>query len=106
MASSLRKEIVALLGLLFIIPSSILVGGEEGEQMPLGCSLNFDGELANESVKFQTDLGPRIPGSAASSALRDSIKSNLSGWHITESTHHSHGMTLTNLFATWNKTTS
>ena len=99
----MRKEIVALLALLFIIPSSILVGGEEGEHIPLGCSLNFDGELANESVKFQTDLGPRIPGSAASSALRDSIKSNLSGWHITESTHHSHGMTLTNLFATWNK---
>ena len=52
---------------------------------------------------FQTELGPRLPGSIESAALRESIKSNLTGWHITESTHHSNGMTLTNLYATWNK---
>ncbi len=99
----MRKVNVAILALLFIIPSSILAMAEESEVIPVGCSLNFDGNLANESVHFQTDLGPRIPGSAASSALRESIKSNLTGWEVTETTHHSNGMTLTNLFATWNK---
>ena len=99
----MRKGFVAILAFLFIMPSTISVTGQDSEEMPLNCSLNFNGELANESVHFQTDLGPRIPGSLASSALRDSIKSNLTGWHITESTHHSNGMTLTNLFATWNK---
>ncbi len=73
-----------------------------GEDTPIGCQLSFDGEMANESVQFQTSLGPRLPGSAASSALRESIKSNLTGWEITEKTHHVNGMVLTNIFATWN----
>ena len=99
----MRKGFIAILAFLFIMPSTISVTGQDSEETPINCSLNFNGELANESGHFQTDLGPRIPGSLASSALRDSIKSNLTGWHITESTHHSNGMTLTNLFATWNK---
>ena len=103
MASSMRKGIVVVLAILFLMHSTISVVGQDNENPPANCSLNFDGDLANQSVQFQTDLGPRIPGSAASSALRDSIKSNLTGWHITETTHHSNGMTLTNLFATWNK---
>ena len=103
MASSMRKGIVVVLAILFLMHSTISVVGQDTENPPANCSLNFDGDLANQSVQFQTDLGPRIPGSAASSALRDSIKSNLTGWHITETTHHSNGMTLTNLFATWNK---
>lgn len=99
----MRKGIVVVLAILFLMHSTISVVGQDNENPPANCSLNFDGDLANQSVQFQTDLGPRIPGSAASSALRDSIKSNLTGWHITETTHHSNGMTLTNLFATWNK---
>ena len=31
--------------------------------------LEFNGTLANESVHWQTDLGPRIPGSNASEAI-------------------------------------
>ena len=99
----MRKGIVAILTILFLMHSTVSVVGQDSEEIPSNCSLNFDGDLANQSIQFQTDLGPRIPGSAASSALRESIKSNLTGWHITESTHHSNGMTLTNMFATWNK---
>ncbi len=99
----MRKGIVALFTILFVVQSTVSVVGLDTENTPANCLLNFDGELANQSVQFQTDLGPRTPGSAASSALRDSIKSNLSEWDITETTHHSHGMNLTNLFATWNK---
>ena len=99
----MRKGIVALFTVLFLMHSTVSVVGQDTENTPANCLLNFDGDLANQSVQFQTDLGPRTPGSAASSALRDSIKSNLTGWDITETTHHSHGMTLTNLFATWNK---
>ena len=99
----MRRGITVILALLFVFQTTIITGGEDVEQTPAECLLNFDGILANESVHFQTELGPRIPGSAASSALRESIKSNLSGWQITESTHHSNGWTLTNLYATWNK---
>ena len=95
--------ITLVLALLVIAPTLSISGAQEATEEPLGCQLSFDGTLANESVGFQTSLGPRIPGSAASSALRESIKSNLTGWHITESTHHAEGMVLTNLYATWNK---
>lgn len=99
----MRKVIVGLLAILFAFQTSIFVTGEETEQILEECQLNFDGLNANQSVHFQTELGPRLPGSIESAALRESIKSNLTGWHITESTHHSNGMTLTNLYATWNK---
>ena len=99
----MRMGIAVILALLLMSPALTKTGGQEGEEVPIGCQLSFDGDIANQSVQFQTDLGPRLPGSAASSQLRESIKSNLSGWHITESTHHVNGMVLTNLFATWNK---
>ena len=99
----MRKSIVVILAVLFIVQASNSAFADEVEEVPAECELKFDGDLANQSVKFQTDLGPRIPGSVASSMLRESIKTNLSGWHITESTHQSNGWTLTNLYATWNK---
>ena len=99
----MRKVIPVLLALLFAFQTTIIASGEDAEQILEECVLSFNGDNANQSVQFQVDLGPRIPGSAASSALRESIKSNLTGWHITEATHHSNGYTLTNLFATWNK---
>ena len=99
----MRKIFVTFVAALFIVQMTISATGQGSEQNVAECALQFDGDLANQSVHYQTDLGPRIPGSSASSALRESIKSNLSGWHITESTHHSKGWTLTNLYATWNK---
>ena len=99
----MRRAIVLILAVLFIVQTANSAFADEIEEVPAECDLKFDGDLANQSVKFQTDLGPRIPGSVASSMLRESIKDNLTGWHITESTHHSEGWTLTNLYATWNK---
>ena len=91
--------IAVILALLLMSPALTKTGGQEGEEVPIGCQLSFDGDIANQSVQFQTDLGPRLPGSAASSELRESIKSNMSGWHITESTHHVNGMVLMLCFA-------
>ena len=99
----MRVCLALFLALVISINSLHYASGQEQVETENYCNLNFDGTQANESVKFQTSLGPRVPGSAESSALRDSIKSNLTGWAITESTHHWGGMTLTNLFATWNK---
>tara|TARA_X000001036_G_scaffold440021_1_gene493786 strand:+ start:1316 stop:2518 length:1203 start_codon:yes stop_codon:yes gene_type:complete len=99
----MRIGIAAILALLIILPSATFAEGDEVEELSADCALFFDGSVANESVQFQTSLGPRLPGSAASSELRESIKSNLTGWDITEKTHHVNGMTLTNLFATWNQ---
>lgn len=73
--------------------------------------LKFDGDRANASVAWQVDLGPRLPGSNESAALRENITGDLGalGYTMTERTHQRYGMTLTNLFATWtpvNTTTS
>ena len=102
MASSMRGRTL-LCATLLIVLSTIPTQADDSEQVEVDCPLLFDGELANESVHFQTSLGPRVPGSAPSSALRESIKENLTGWKIIETTHHSEGMVLTNLFATWNE---
>ena len=99
----MRMGIALLLALILMSPLFVKTGAQEGTDVQIGCQLSFDGDSANQSVQFQTSLGPRIPGSVASSELRESIKSNLSDWDITESTHHINGMNLTNLFATWNK---
>ena len=65
--------------------------------------LQFNGTLANQSVTWQTELGPRLPGSNASLALRESITENLTtyGWDVELSTHISHEIELTNVIATW-----
>jgi len=65
--------------------------------------LQFNGTLANQSVLWQTELGPRLPGSNASLALRESLTENLTayGWDIELSSHISHEIELTNVIATW-----
>ncbi len=101
----MRTRVVAVVVILFstiFMPHS---NGEISQEVPY-CNfisdLQFDGEAANNSVQFQTSLGPRIPNSNASYELRESIKENLSDWEITESVHYSEGYLLTNLFARWN----
>ena len=105
MASLMRIRAICLV-LLLAMASATASSEEINETQTAHCALVdqllFNGTNANESVSHQVSLGPRVPGSAASSALRQSIKENLSGWAITESTHHLSGITLTNLFATWN----
>ena len=102
MASDMGKLIAVVFSMILLTQFSVLANAaEENNQINL-CDLQFSGNNANESVHYQTSLGPRLPGSEASSKLRESIKSNLTGWKIVETTHHVDGMVLTNLFATWN----
>ena len=65
--------------------------------------LQFDGELANASVQWQVDLGPRLPGSNVSATFREAITSDLEalGYEVTTRSHERYNMTLTNLFARW-----
>ena len=65
--------------------------------------LQFNGTLANQSVTWQTELGPRLPGSNASLALRESLTENLTnyGWDVELSNHIAHEIELTNVIATW-----
>ncbi len=105
MASSMRGNWMVILAIsCCLIPSTY--SSSEFSLESADCEaveeLQFNGTLANESVFFQTSLGPRTPGSVPSQLLRQSIKENLTGWDITESTHHVDGMVLTNLYATWN----
>ena len=97
------RKVVNLFFVLILISQVTSISGQDTNVNQLeNCDFHFDGEKANSSVSFQTSLGPRVPGSEASSALRDSIKQNLTGWRIIETTHFVDGMILTNLFATWN----
>ena len=97
------RKVVTLFFVVAMISQLTSISGQDNDANQLqNCDFQFDGEKANSSVSFQTSLGPRVPGSEASSALRESIKQNLTGWRILETTHFVDGMILTNLFATWN----
>ena len=65
-------------------------------------NLSFNSTAANASISWQTDLGPRLPGSNASKHLRESVIENLSAnWSFTESSHNREDFTLTNLVGTF-----
>ena len=68
--------------------------------------LSFDSNSANASITWQTDLGPRLPGSNASQNLRTSIIQNLSDWTFEESSHQRENFTLTNLVGTFSPANS
>ncbi len=102
MASDMGKLFAVVFSLILLTQFSVLANANQDNNQINECNLQFNGENANESVHYQTSLGPRLPGSEASSKLRESIKSNLTDWRIVETTHHVDGMVLTNLFATWN----
>ena len=63
--------------------------------------LLFNSTAANDSIIWQTDLGPRLPGSNASAELRRSIVENLSEFTFEESSHDRENFTLTNLVGTF-----
>lgn len=63
--------------------------------------LSFNSTAANASITWQTDLGPRLPGSNASAELRRSITQNLSQFSFEESSHDRENFTLTNLVGTF-----
>lgn len=76
---------------------------EEVDACALVEYLQFDGTLANASVQWQVDLGPRIPGSDVSATFRSSIDENLTamGYEVSQQTHERYDMNLTNVFARW-----
>ena len=76
---------------------------EEVDACDLVEHLQFDGTLANASVQWQVDLGPRIPGSDVSATFRSSIDENLTamGYEVSQQTHERYDMNLTNVFARW-----
>ena len=84
------------------------VAFEDAEPCDITSQLQFDGELANASVQWQVDLGPRLPGSNVSATFRDSITSDLEalGYEVSTQTHQRYNMTLTNLFARWSPNAS
>ena len=69
-------------------------------------NLEFNGTKANASIAWQVGLGPRVPGSNGSAAFRQNITMELdeAGWDVSTSSHISHGLNLTNVFARWNST--
>ncbi|MBV18793.1 MAG: hypothetical protein CMA56_02890 [Euryarchaeota archaeon] len=77
----------------------------EGQPDQQYCSLlpalEADGNRANASIAWQVGLGPRLPGSNASSALLDGFEENHSAWSFSRDTHTYAGGTLTNLVAVY-----
>lgn len=49
--------------------------------------LSFNGTLANQSVQWQSSLGPRTIGSDASALFRSSVEENVTGWNQENLTH-------------------
>jgi len=63
--------------------------------------LAFNGSLANESVQWQSNLGPRVPGSNASETFRNSVDENLTQWNVSQFEYTVNNLTFTNIEATW-----
>ena len=104
------KQLIALTLIMFLLPHSNLVLALENGQKPNYQSsepcdfyddLRFNSTAANSSIKWQVDLGHRLPGSEASYNLRESIKENLTEWQFREETHAREDFNLTNLIATY-----
>ena len=104
------KQLIGLTFILCILSHSTLVMALEDGQKPIYKSsqpcdyfddLIFNSTAANSSIKWQVDLGHRLPGSEASYNLRESIKENLTQWEFREETHAREDFNLTNLIATY-----
>lgn len=61
--------------------------------------LEFNGTLANESVLWQTSLGPRVPGTNASETFRNSVEENLTQWNVSMHEYTVDNLTFTNIEA-------
>lgn len=105
-----KKQLLVFASILCIISHSTLVLALEDGQKPKYQSsepcdyyddLIFNSTAANSSIKWQVDLGHRLPGSNASYNLRESIKENLTEWQFREEVHSREDFNLTNLIATY-----
>ena len=108
--SSVNKTLLLFAIIALLLNNSTLVLASENEQQisyieTVPCdyygNFSFNSTAANESVHWQVELGPRLPGSNASFALRESIKENLTDWTFEEETHYREDFYLTNLIATY-----
>ena len=108
--SSHNKWLLAFVIIGLLLNNSTLVLASENEQQityldTVPCdyygNFTFNSTAANESVHWQVELGPRLPGSNASFTLRESIKENLTDWTFEEETHYRENFNLTNLIATY-----
>ena len=108
--SSLNKTLLLSAIIALLLNNSTLVLASENEQQisyieTVPCdyygNFSFNSTAANESVHWQVELGPRLPGSNASFTLRESIKENLTDWTFEEETHYREDFNLTNLIATY-----
>lgn len=101
-----RFAIVALILLLCSLSTSILqpVHAVESPYEPVEIcdyvdQLEFNGTLANESVHWQTSLGPRVPGTNASETFRNSVEENLTLWNVSMHEYTVDDLTFTNVEA-------
>ena len=109
--SGSKKRLIGVVFACFLLANVVSVSGNTDDPVwadsvdfcQKTTELQFNGTLANQSVTWQTELGPRLPGSNASSLLRTSLSENLTslGWNVEFSSHISHEIELTNVIATW-----
>lgn len=107
---ALKKRLLVLVLITCLVSHSTLVSALEGGEKPIYQSsepceyfeeLTFNSTAANASIKWQVELGHRLPGSEPSYQLRESIKENLTEWQFSEDTHSRENFNLTNLVATF-----
>ena len=104
-----RKRLIGVVFVCLLLSNTTSVSGNDDNWIDSvdicqkTSELQFNGTLANQSVSWQTELGPRLPGSNASLGLRESLTENLTtyGWDVELSSHISHEIELTNVIATW-----
>ena len=108
--SSYNRRLLAFLLIGTLLCNSSLVLASDNDQQityldTAPCdfygNFTFNSTAANQSVHWQVELGPRLPGSNASFLLRESIKENLTEWTFEEESHHREDFNLTNLIATY-----
>ena len=103
---SQRFAILAL-ALLLCSLSTSLIQPAHAVESPYGAvevcdyieELEFNGTLANESVLWQTSLGPRVPGTNASETFRNSVEENLTQWDVSMHEYTVDNLTFTNIEA-------
>ena len=78
-------------------PSPVIVASSTPSPVVSG----FSGDRAYEDVKFQVDLGPRIPGTPAHDQMVDWMVSELeeAGWQASVQEGESHGVPIRNVVA-------
>lgn len=96
-----RGRMLVVCALLLVAPWTHVNAEEPPEALfcTLIPTLEADGERANASVAWQVGLGPRLPGSNASTALLDGLEARHPSWSFERDDHAWSSTGLTNLVA-------